>query len=57
MNRQITTLVSSPKMEVQLDVGHNFGRRASMPFSEIETAAKEIGNRLAGLDMHFRALR
>ncbi len=45
------------KMEAHLGMDHNIGGRASKPFSEIETAAMEIQNRLIGLDMHFRALR
>ena len=45
------------KMDAPLGMGHTIDRRASKPFSKIETTAKEIGNRLAGLDMHFRAFR
>ena len=43
------------KMEAQFDV--NIGAVAAKPFNDIVTAAKEIENRLAGLDMHFRAIR
>ena len=46
--------IIAAKMEAQFDV--NIGVVASKPFNDIVTAAKEIENRPAGLDMHFRAL-
>ena len=45
------------KMEEHMGLGHGIGGRVSRPLHEIETTAKEIENRLTGLDMHFRALK
>ena len=45
------------KMEAPLGADYGIGGRASKPFADIKMAAKEISNRLAGLDMHMRALK